>query len=142
MKKKKVFLIIAAKALFNENPFLWVASRRSKFLQCFDQFFAVFVHHSSEYYVSTIQPGKEKVVGRSEKKNKFTTLYFVRSLIKIFQRNPTSQWNVSWIFRSGSTELLKTSNSTLKRKQFCTAREGNPGNVLLTSSICLKYIYQ
>ena len=31
-----------------------------------------------------------------------------------------------------STELLKTSNSTLKRKQFCTPREENSENVLLT----------
>ena len=38
--------------------------------------------------------------------------------------------------------MLKTSNLTLKRKQFCTPREGNPGNVLLTSRICLKYFYQ
>ena len=34
---------------------------------------------------------------------------------------------------SRSTELLKTSNLTLKRKQFCTPREGNLGNVLLTT---------
>ena len=44
--------------------------------------------------------------------------------------------------QSGSTEFLKTSNLTLKRKQFFTPREGNPGNVLLTSRICLKYFYQ
>ena len=40
------------------------------------------------------------------------------------------------------TELLKTSNSTLKRKQFFTPREGNPGYVLLTSRICLRYFHQ
>ena len=38
--------------------------------------------------------------------------------------------------------MLKTSNLTLKRKQFSTPREGNPGKVLLTSRICLKYFYQ
>ena len=43
---------------------------------------------------------------------------------------------------SGSTELLKTSNLTLKREQFCIPREGNPENVLLTCRICLKYFYQ
>ena len=36
----------------------------------------------------------------------------------------------------------KTSDITLKRKQFCTPREGNPGNVLLTSRNRLKYFYQ
>ena len=34
--------------------------------------------------------------------------------------------------------MLKTSNFTLKS----TRRAGNPGNVLLTSRICLKYFYQ
>ena len=29
-------------------------------------------------------------------------------------------------------------NLTLKKKQFCTPREGNPGNILLTSRICLQ----
>ena len=38
--------------------------------------------------------------------------------------------------------MLKTSNLTLKRKQFCTLREGNLGNVLLTSRIRLKHFYQ
>ena len=38
--------------------------------------------------------------------------------------------------------MLKTSNLTLKRKQFCTPREGNPGSVLLIIRICLKYFYQ
>ena len=38
--------------------------------------------------------------------------------------------------------MLKTSNLTLKRKQFFTPREGNPGNVLLTSRVCLEYFYQ
>ena len=41
-----------------------------------------------------------------------------------------------------STELLITSNLTLKRKQFCTPREGNPGIILLTSRICPNYFYQ
>ena len=38
--------------------------------------------------------------------------------------------------------MIKTSNLTLKRKLFSTAREGNPGNVLLTIRIRLKYFYQ
>ena len=38
--------------------------------------------------------------------------------------------------------MLKTSNSTLKRKQFFTPREANSGNVLLNSRICLKYFHQ
>ena len=38
--------------------------------------------------------------------------------------------------------MLKTSNLTLKRKQLFTPREGNPGNVLLTSRIRLQYFYQ
>ena len=38
--------------------------------------------------------------------------------------------------------MLKTSNSTLKKKQFCTPRAGNLGYVLLTSRIRLKYFYQ
>ena len=38
--------------------------------------------------------------------------------------------------------MLITSNLTLKRKQFCIPREGNPGNVLLTSRNSLKYFYQ
>ena len=38
--------------------------------------------------------------------------------------------------------MLKTSNVTLKRNQFFTPREGNLGNVLLTSRICLEYFYQ
>ena len=38
--------------------------------------------------------------------------------------------------------MLKTSNLTLKKKQFFTPREGNPGNVLLTSRIPLQYLYQ
>ena len=53
-----------------------------------------------------------------------------------------SYYNISWISRSGSTELLKSSNLTLKRKQFCTPKGWNVGNVLLTSRICLKYVYQ
>ena len=38
--------------------------------------------------------------------------------------------------------MLKTSNLTLERKQLCIPREGNPGSVLLTSRIRLKYFYQ
>jgi hypothetical protein len=38
--------------------------------------------------------------------------------------------------------LLKTSNLTLKSKQFCSPREGNTGNILLTIRIRLKYFYQ
>ena len=38
--------------------------------------------------------------------------------------------------------LSQFSNLTLKRKQFCTPREGNPENVLLISRNCLKYFYQ
>ena len=38
--------------------------------------------------------------------------------------------------------MLKTSNLTLKMKQFFTPREGNPGNVFLTSRIRLQYFYQ
>ena len=43
---------------------------------------------------------------------------------------------------SASRNRVKTSNLSSKRKQFCTLREGNPGNVLLTSRIRLKYFYQ
>ena len=41
-----------------------------------------------------------------------------------------------------SSKLLKTSNLTLKSKQFCTPIEGNLENVLLTSRVRLKYFYQ
>ena len=40
-----------------------------------------------------------------------------------------------------SLEMPKNSNLTLKKKQFCTLREENLGNVLVTSRICLKYLY-
>ena len=38
--------------------------------------------------------------------------------------------------------MIKTSNLTLNRNKFCTPREGNPGNVLLTSRNRIEYLYQ
>ena len=43
------------------------------------------------------------------------------------------------ISRSGSTELLKTSNLTLKRKQFSTPKEGNPGNFISDELTAITY---
>ena len=50
------FLISVTKAFLNEDSFLRIPTWRSKFLECFDHFFAAFVHHATKYYVCAVQP--------------------------------------------------------------------------------------
>ena len=62
----------------------------------------------------------------------------VQSLIKIFQANLIVSKTNAGFTALGIQNFLKLA----KRKQFFTPRERNPEIVLLTSRICLKYLYQ